>query len=194
MHAVLKLDMAFAKWKAICEEASSLFGHARWYANSHVTDYLWGSFTIFFGIVFYFVVPNDQASAVFLNKREKYVAVERLRENQAVVENPHFQWYQAREALTDPRCLLMIPLAFLNVIPNACVSTFSPIVLRGMGYTPLETIIMVSPGGNRCIPSVSYARLFRLYPRVLSTSLLSLDTASYSNDSGIRASSFSSYR
>lgn len=93
--------------------------------------------------MFFFVVPNDQASAFFLNKREKYVAVERLRQNQAVVENPHFQWYQAREALTDPRCLLMIPLAFLNVIPNACVSTFSPIVLKGMGYTSLETIIMV---------------------------------------------------
>jgi hypothetical protein len=115
-----------------------------YFAHILETDYLWGSFTIFFGIVFFFVIPNDQASAFFLNKREKYVAVERLRTNQAVVENPHFQWYQAREALTDPRCLLMIPLAFLNVIPNACVSTFSPIVLKGMGYTSLQTIIMVS--------------------------------------------------
>ena len=56
----------------------------------------------------------------------------------------------------------MIPLAFLSVIPNAyvettpvlyyssltvycsCVSTFSPIVLRGLGYDPLDTLLMVS--------------------------------------------------
>ena len=76
MYGVLQIPTSVARWKVIY--------------------YLWGSCTVFFGILFYFIVPDDQASAYFLNKRQKYVAVERLRKNQAVVENVHFQWYQVR--------------------------------------------------------------------------------------------------
>lgn len=45
-------------------------------------DYLWGSVTVCFGVLFYFVVPDNQAEAHFLTPRQKYIAVERLRVNQ----------------------------------------------------------------------------------------------------------------
>lgn len=63
-------------------------------------DYLWGSFTIVAGIVFYFVVPNNQSEAYFLTPRQQYVAVERLRVDQSGIENTHFKWSQALEAFT----------------------------------------------------------------------------------------------
>jgi hypothetical protein len=51
-------------------------------ANSRGLDFLWGSFTVVFGILFYFIIPDDQEKAYFLNSRQKYIAVERLRSNQ----------------------------------------------------------------------------------------------------------------
>lgn len=41
--------------------------------------------------------------------------------------------------------MFIIPV--LNVLPNACVSTFAPIVLAGLGYTPKQVLIMSIPSG-----------------------------------------------
>jgi len=46
MYGILQLDMPFPKWHAIY--------------------FLWGSITVFFGIAFFFIIPNDQAGAYFL--------------------------------------------------------------------------------------------------------------------------------
>jgi hypothetical protein len=43
------------------------------------------------GIVFYFVIPGSQDKAYFLNEREKFVAVERLRKNQGKLRNERQQ-------------------------------------------------------------------------------------------------------
>lgn len=42
---------------------------------------------------------------------------------------------------------MMYPMPLLNVLPNACVSTFAPIVLAGLGYTPKQVLIMSIPSG-----------------------------------------------
>jgi hypothetical protein len=101
--------------------------------------------------MFLYVVPDNPTRVRFLDERQRYVAVERLRQNQAGLENKVFKWSQATEALTDFRCLVMVPLAFLTVIPNACVSTFSPIVLKGLGYSPIRVLVMTIPQGATCM-------------------------------------------
>lgn len=41
----------------------------------------------------------------------------------------------------------MFPLPLLNVLPNACVSTFAPIVIAGLGYSPIGVLVMSIPSG-----------------------------------------------
>jgi ACS family allantoate permease-like MFS transporter len=106
--------------------------------------------TVVSGSIFLYLIPDNPTRVRFLNERQRYVAVERLRTNQAGLENKVFKWSQAMEALTDFRCLIMVPLAFLTVIPNACVSTFSPIVLKGLGYSSIRVLVMTIPQGVTC--------------------------------------------
>lgn len=60
----------------------------------------------------FWLLPDTPRDAIFLSKDQKIHAVERLRSNQMVLKNNHFQWYQFREALLDPRiwliCLFLI--------------------------------------------------------------------------------------
>lgn len=127
MLGIVSIDMAIAKWKALY--------------------FLWGAFTVVAGAAFYLLLPNSPTNSWFLTERQRYVAVERLRENQADIECPTFKRSQVWEALTDIRCLMMFPLPLLNVLPNACVSTFAPIVLAGLGYNAKQVLIMSIPSG-----------------------------------------------
>ncbi|KAM0752784.1 MFS general substrate transporter [Meredithblackwellia eburnea MCA 4105] len=126
-YGVLSIKMEIAKWRSIY--------------------LLWGSVTIVSGILFWFVVPDNLTTAKFLNERERFVAINRLRENQAEVDTNRFNWSQVKESLLDFRIWLLFPLGFLTVVPNAMVSTFQPVVLKGLGYTPMQTILMGMPGG-----------------------------------------------
>lgn len=115
LYGLLGNDFAFPKWWAIY--------------------FLFGAMTIFSSVLFFFFVPDSPTTARFLSDRQKYVAVERLRSNQAPIEGKQWKGEQAIEALTDLRCLIMIPLAFLTVIPNgewieSRLSTISPALMQ----------------------------------------------------------------
>lgn len=65
--------------------------------------FLWtGLLTAAVGILFWWVVPDNQLNARFLKKGDRVLAIERIRKNQQGVGNKHFKMYQLKEALTDP--------------------------------------------------------------------------------------------
>lgn len=66
-----------------------------------------GLLTIVMGIIFLFVVPDNQMNCRWLTKEDRILALERIRINQQGIGNRHWKAYQFREALTDP-----IPWAF----------------------------------------------------------------------------------
>lgn len=88
-----------------------------------------GSLTVLCGILFYFVVPDSPATAWFLSREEKVMALERIRGNEQGVGNKHFKKYQIVAALKDPfvshsiRRLLMI--SFSNNYQTWLLFTFS---------------------------------------------------------------------
>lgn len=55
-----------------------------------------GSITIVFGIALFFFLPSSPVNSRYLNKRERYVAIERLRTDQSSVENKVFKREQVR--------------------------------------------------------------------------------------------------
>lgn len=83
-----------------------------------------GLFTAAVGVLFLFVMPDNQLNARFLNQTERRMAVERIRINQQGVGNKHFKWYQCKEALTDPMIWAFVFYSLVADIPNG---TYGPL-------------------------------------------------------------------
>ncbi|KAI9839757.1 MAG: hypothetical protein M1838_004268 [Thelocarpon superellum] len=106
-----------------------------------------GLLTTTAGIVFLFVMPDNQLNARWLTKRERMLAVERIRSNQQGVGNKHFKWYQLKEALTDPLTWAFTFYALAADIPNGGLSNFFSQLLVSFGYTPEQSLLYGTPGG-----------------------------------------------
>lgn len=77
-----------------------------------------GLVTAAVGIVFFFIVPDNQLNARWLSKEDRILALERIRSNQQGVGNKHFKMYQLKEALTDPMSWAFALYALIADIPN----------------------------------------------------------------------------
>ncbi|KAK4545163.1 hypothetical protein LTR36_003714 [Oleoguttula mirabilis] len=108
---------------------------------------LTGCLTIAVGIIFLFVVPDNQLNARWLSKEDRILAIERIRVNQQGVGNKHFKWYQFREALTDPLTWAFVAYALVADIPNGGLSNFFSQLITSFGYTAEQSLLYGTPGG-----------------------------------------------
>ena len=99
------------------------------------------------GVVFWFVLPDSPASARFLSEGEKVEHVERLRGNEQGIGSKTFKWDQFREALTDINTWLYAFWVFAANIPNSIATSFGNILVTGMGYSKLNSLLLVTPLG-----------------------------------------------
>ena len=83
-----------------------------------------GVLTACLGIVFWFVMPDNQLNARWMKPEDRVLAVERVRVNQQGIGNKHFKWYQLKEALTDPLTWAFWFYACAADIPNGGISNF----------------------------------------------------------------------
>jgi ACS family allantoate permease-like MFS transporter len=81
-----------------------------------------GCTTIFLGIVFAIVVPDTPAKAWFLTAEEKVIAVRRTSENMENIGVKKWEWYQVKDAYTDPQVILMCFVALITSIPNGGIT------------------------------------------------------------------------
>ncbi|KAF2197459.1 membrane transporter [Delitschia confertaspora ATCC 74209] len=108
---------------------------------------LTGLLTSCIGIVFLFIIPDNQLNARWLTKEERVLAVERIRINQQGVGNKHFKLYQLKEALVDPLSWAFFFYALIADIPNGGITNFFSQLIVGFGYTPEESLLYGTPGG-----------------------------------------------
>lgn len=80
--------------------------------------------TLSLGVIFLFVMPDNQMNARWLKKEDRILAIERVRCNQQGIGNKHFKWYQFREAITDPLAWAFTFYALAADIPNGGISNF----------------------------------------------------------------------
>ncbi|KAJ4155413.1 hypothetical protein LMH87_000656 [Akanthomyces muscarius] len=116
-----------------------------------------GALTVLVAIVFFFMVPDSQRSASFLSPAEKVYAIERLRVNQQGIGNRKFKWYQMRELLLDPRTYLFFGIQFVANIGWGATSTFSPLLIKALGYSSRNALILNMPKGAVIFVSVLVA-------------------------------------
>jgi len=108
---------------------------------------LTGLLTASVGIVFLFVMPDNQMNARFLSKEDRVLAIERIRSNQQGVGNKHWKLYQLKEALLDPLTWAFFFYALVADIPNGGISNFFSLLITSFGYTPQQSLLYGTPGG-----------------------------------------------
>lgn len=106
-------------------------------------------------------LPDSPVNAPGLTKRERRIAVDRIRENQTGVENKHLKPYQILEAFKDYKLYMFFILGVvckLNTsqsvlrclptnnrqgnVPNGGISNFGTIIIKGFGFSTLVTTLM----------------------------------------------------
>ncbi|KAF2236304.1 putative MFS allantoate transporter [Viridothelium virens] len=106
-----------------------------------------GLLTFAMGVIFWFVVPDNQMNARWLKPEERLLAIERIRVNQQGVGNKHWKMYQLREALTDPLSWAFFLYALVGDIPNGGISNFFSLLIQSFGFTADESLLWGTPGG-----------------------------------------------
>ncbi|KAK5456384.1 Allantoate permease [Exophiala xenobiotica] len=106
-----------------------------------------GCLTACLGVVFFFVMPDNQLNARWLKPRDRVLAVERVRVNQQGIGNKHFKMYQLKEALLDPLTWAFVFYALTADIPNGGISNFFSQLIVSFGYTAEESLLYGTPGG-----------------------------------------------
>lgn len=108
---------------------------------------LTGLLTVCLGIVFFFVVPDNQLNARWLSQTDRVLAVARVRVNQQGIGNKHFKMYQVKQTLMDPLAWSFFFFALVADIPNGGISNFFSQLIVSFGYTAEESLLYGTPGG-----------------------------------------------
>jgi MFS transporter, ACS family, allantoate permease len=82
-----------------------------------------GSITTVWSVVLYICLPSSPVEAWWLNDREKYICLERIRTSNTGVEDKKIKWYQVKECLLDPKSWLISVFACAINIPNGAFSS-----------------------------------------------------------------------
>ncbi|GJE97737.1 MFS general substrate transporter [Phanerochaete sordida] len=108
---------------------------------------LTGGLAILVGIAVLIWMPDSPLHAVFLSKKERIIAVERIRDGQVGTENKTIKKYQIVEAFMDVRSWIIFILTIMTSIPNGGLSNFGNIIIKSFGYTSQQALILSSPIG-----------------------------------------------
>ena len=74
---------------------------------------VFGLLTICLGVLFYFVVPENQLKAQWLSPQDRIFALQRIRGNNQGIGGKQWKMYQFREALLDPLTWMYFLMAVL---------------------------------------------------------------------------------
>ncbi len=98
-----------------------------------------GSVTSIWGILLWFILPDNPVKSYFLSDRLKIVAVERLRFEQVGIENKTIKWDQVRETFLDIKTYLYMLMVFAVNLTNGATTGFGSIIVQSFGVSqPLQ--------------------------------------------------------
>lgn len=139
-------------------------GHANSEHPWKALYYFCGSVTIAWSFVVYFLLPNSPLDpGRFFNAREREVLVRRFEENPYGRDRQPFKLDQVKEAATDIKTYIYFLMASAiyvsnlsirysecradDQICNGSITAFGARIINGFGYSPLDSIALLIPGG-----------------------------------------------
>jgi MFS family permease len=111
------------------------------------TFLIWGCVTIAWGVVVLVFLPDNPATAKFLSEVENIGVTERVRANGTGLEEKTFKKAQMLETLTDTKTWLLFVFAVSSNAPNGGLTTFQGLIIRGLGFSKLQTTLIQMPSG-----------------------------------------------
>jgi MFS transporter, ACS family, allantoate permease len=114
-------------FNGIAQIIGGLLSYGLGHIKSSIAPWKWiflitGAITFFWSIAIWFLLPNSQIDAWFLNDDEKRISVEMIRDNNTGIYNKTYKKEQFIEAMLDIKTWLFLLLGFLINIPNSVVS------------------------------------------------------------------------
>lgn len=91
------------------------------------------------------MLPDSIATARFLTPEEKECAEQRVILQGTGKAKHVWQPAQMLECLTDPKTFFFLAISLLTQIPNGGTQNFGNLVLKGFGFTSLETTLVTLP-------------------------------------------------
>jgi predicted MFS family arabinose efflux permease len=123
-------------------------GHASGALASWQYMYLFaGCLTVLWSFCILFFLPPDPIRAHGFTERERFIIVSRMQSNNSGVRNTHFKWNQAIELLVDTKFWTLFVITILTNNTNGLASTYLPIVIAGLGFSPFVSILLLIPIG-----------------------------------------------
>ncbi|CAA7271463.1 unnamed protein product [Cyclocybe aegerita] len=105
-----------------------------------------GIITLVTAVLFWFFFPDSPTTAYFLTAEERAQAVQRIKINQAGVENKHWKRDQFIEAFTDPKVWVMALFAAVGNVVNSLTNQ-RQLIINQFGFTPIQTTLLGSVDG-----------------------------------------------
>ncbi|KAI8095314.1 major facilitator superfamily domain-containing protein [Thamnidium elegans] len=108
---------------------------------------IWGIITIVVGIIiFFFLIDSPDSWFLNLTEEEKLIVEARTRDN-AVVRKQTIVVSQYWEALKEPRCWILFAAAIVHNLQNGGLLAYSTVLVQGLGFSAIESIILQIPAG-----------------------------------------------
>lgn len=106
-----------------------------------------GGVTFIWGIALWWLFPESPQHAKGFDEQEHELLLERVRQNNAGMENKQFKPYQVREALVDYQLWAIIIMSTVSTTGSGAISSFGSIVFHGMGFSTYNSLLLNMPIG-----------------------------------------------
>ncbi|KAL1631809.1 hypothetical protein SLS56_004330 [Neofusicoccum ribis] len=146
--------------------ASFGIGHIHGVVSSWRTMFLiWGGVTTAWGVILWFTLPGSPVNAGFLTEDERKGVIDRIKTNGTGIESKIFKWNQVspsvlfppgsqlttikfKEAILDIKTWLLFIFAVTSNSPNGGLTTFQGLIIKGMGFSTMQTTLIQMPSGG----------------------------------------------
>ncbi|KFX87987.1 hypothetical protein V490_07909 [Pseudogymnoascus sp. VKM F-3557] len=105
---------------------------------------IFGCVTILMGIVLFFWFPDSPGKSRFFTEEEKLHAVDDITRGGTGVERS-WKWSQVKEAFLDVKTWIFFILGILNTIPSGGLSNFGSLLIKGFGFSAINTQLLTIP-------------------------------------------------
>ncbi|SMN18205.1 similar to Saccharomyces cerevisiae YLR004C THI73 Putative plasma membrane permease proposed to be involved in carboxylic acid uptake and repressed by thiamine [Maudiozyma saulgeensis] len=122
--------------------------HGKDFTSWQIMFLVVGLFTVAFGLITFFYLPDNVTNAWFLTKDEKLQVVEHIRSNQTGLETKKFKMSQVKELFLKDK--LTWPMLFITAASQICtgaIGTFSVTITATFGFDSYETALLQLPIG-----------------------------------------------
>ncbi|EME77918.1 uncharacterized protein MYCFIDRAFT_33418 [Pseudocercospora fijiensis CIRAD86] len=102
----------------------------------------YGCFSALWGVFVIWYLPDSPMRATCFSEDDKHLMVERVRANQTGLQNKKFRKEQMWEAFTDLQCWCYCLIQFCTTLPTGGLGAFANIIIKGFGFTTLQTQLL----------------------------------------------------